>query len=97
MDGVSVMSLLDGSASQWRGDLLAEQFSIFPPTFAAVRSARYKYVEYLHDATQVELYDLAADPNELVSRQADPAYAEVRASMAARLRALDPGWTQPVP
>lgn len=97
VDGVSVMSLLDGSASQWRGDLLAEQFSIFPPTFAAVRSARYKYVEYLHDATQVELYDLAADPNELVSRQADPAYAEVRASMAARLRALDPGWTQPVP
>jgi arylsulfatase A-like enzyme len=97
VDGVSLMAILDGSASPWRDDLLAEQFSIFPPAYAAVRSARYKYVEYLHDATQIELYDLTADPNELTSRHADPAYAPVRAALAARLRALDPGWTQPVP
>jgi hypothetical protein len=62
-----------------------------------VRSAAYKYVEYRLEPAEVELYDLAAGPNELVSRHADPAYAQVRASMAARLRALDLAWTQPVP
>ena len=97
VDGVSLMAILGGSASPWRGDLLAEGFSFLPPTWAAVRSAGYKYVEYRLVPAEVELYDLAADPNELVSRHADPAYAQVRATMAARLRALDPGWTQPVP
>jgi arylsulfatase A-like enzyme len=97
VDGASMLPILDGSASPWRGDLLAEQFSFFPPTWAAVRSAVYKYVEYRLAPAEVELYDLGADPNELVSRHADPAYAHVRAAMAARLRALDPGWTQPVP
>jgi N-acetylglucosamine-6-sulfatase len=97
VDGVSLMAILGGSASPWRGDLLAEGFSFLPPTWAAVRSAGYKYVEYRLVPPEVELYDLAADPNELVSRHADPAYAQVRATMAARLRALDPGWTQPVP
>lgn len=99
VDGTSLARLFDGSAA-WRRDLLVESFSLFPPTWAAVRDDRYKYVEYLRggaDGHEVELYDVAADPSELESRHADPAYAAVRAALAARLRVLDPGWTQPVP
>jgi hypothetical protein len=39
-------------------------------------------------AGEAELYDLESDPDELVSRHADPAAAGVRAAMAARLAAL---------
>jgi N-acetylglucosamine-6-sulfatase len=38
--------------------------------------------------TDVELYDLAVDPYELRSRGADPAYATVRATLAATLATL---------
>jgi arylsulfatase A-like enzyme len=38
--------------------------------------------------TDAELYDLALDPYELESRDADPAYATVRATLAATLASL---------
>ena len=38
--------------------------------------------------SDTELYDLANDPHELYSRHADPAYAPVRAALAAALAQL---------
>jgi arylsulfatase A-like enzyme len=56
------------------------------PSFAAIRTPRYLYAA--HSTGERELYDLHEDPFELASRHADPRYASVRASLAARLRAL---------
>ena len=44
---------------------------------------RHKYLEY--GSGEVELYDLAADPQELQNLAEQPAYAELRATLAARL------------
>ena len=55
-------------------------------TFAAVRTARYVYVENL--TGELELYDLDADPFQLQNLAADPAYDAVEAALAARLASL---------
>ena len=54
--------------------------------YAAVRTARYKYVENANGG--LELYDLDADPFELSNQQGNPAYDGVQAALAARLAAL---------
>jgi N-acetylglucosamine-6-sulfatase len=54
--------------------------------YAAVRVARYLYVE--HSTGERELYDLQLDPYQRQSRHNDPAYQEVRASLAVDLDRL---------
>jgi len=54
--------------------------------YAAIRTARFVYVE--HSTTERELYDLSVDPNQLLSRHADPAYAQIRAALAEQLHRL---------
>jgi len=50
---------------------------------AMCRTQEHKYVMRLYE--QDELYDLSTDPQELVNRVDDPAYAEVLAKMKGRL------------
>jgi N-acetylglucosamine-6-sulfatase len=102
VDGTSLLGLLDGTgAATWRRDLLIESWTTAPATqHMVVRRDRWKYVEYRGTVLapgEVELYDLAADPDELASAHADPANAALRASMAASLRVLNPDWTLPTP
>jgi arylsulfatase A-like enzyme len=101
VDGVSFAPLLDGSASSWRTDMLAETWSFIPTPHAVVRTERFSYIEYALVppllGQQAELYDLEADPYQLSSLAADPAYQDVKAALAARLRVLYPGWTQTPP
>jgi arylsulfatase A-like enzyme len=52
----------------------------------AIRTRRWLYAE--HTAGARELYDMAADPQQLRSLHADPALAAVRARLARRLRVL---------
>ncbi|HET8641624.1 MAG TPA: sulfatase [Pseudonocardiaceae bacterium] len=54
--------------------------------YAAVRGGRWAYVE--HSTGERELYDQQLDPYQLVSRHNDPAYATVRAALAAKLHEL---------
>lgn len=54
--------------------------------YAAVRVPRFLYVE--HSTGELELYDLQLDPYQLRSRHNDPAYQEVRASLAVELDRL---------
>jgi N-acetylglucosamine-6-sulfatase len=56
--------------------------------YKGVRTDRYTYVVY-NETGEQELYDRRKDPGELRNVAADPAYAEIRAKLAAKLVKLD--------
>jgi arylsulfatase A-like enzyme len=56
--------------------------------YKGVRTDRYTYVVY-NETGEEELYDRRKDPAQLRSVAADPAYARVKARLAARLVKLD--------
>jgi len=84
LDGRSLLPLLPGATPAWRHDLLAEHMQEGPtiPSFCAVRSPRYLYVQYA--TGEEELYDERADPYELANLASNPAYASVLADRRAR-------------
>ena len=81
MDGRSLIPVAQQPGLEQGRELLIEQ-----PNFAAIRTERYMYAE--HGTGEKELYDLKNDPFELRSRHNAPAYASVRAQLAARLQEL---------
>jgi arylsulfatase A-like enzyme len=85
-DGVSLLPIAQGRAGLPERDLLIERGGSGPGVFTAVRTRRYLYAEYANG--EQELYDLGTDPDELQSRHADPAYAAIKADLAARLARL---------
>ena len=102
IDGVSMVRLLDGTAPDWRTDILAEHWGSAPnpgdltppiPTFAVVRSGTWKYTEYC--TGERELYDLPSDPYELINVAA--ANPGVTAALGVRLRELHEEWPATIP
>jgi arylsulfatase A-like enzyme len=92
-EGRSLVRVLDATEREWRDDFLIEAWqgdSSPVPDFAGVRTARWKWVEYA--TGERELYDLEQDPDELVSRDTNPATEAVRRGLATRLRELRPDW-----
>jgi arylsulfatase A-like enzyme len=101
-NGASLVPLLEDNAQSWRADFLNEHWAGSQniedeqtvsdeeiPRNSLVRNAQHKHVEYAPGGGQgKELYELATDPNELVNRTNDPLLAQVKATLAARLRAL---------
>lgn len=84
MDGTSLRPVLQGPDQGWERPVILEALLGVPvtePNFPArvtefgIRTGRYKYVRYADG--EEELYDLAADPNELTGLQRDPASAEL--------------------
>ena len=71
MEGKSLLPLLNGSETTWRKSLLVEYYSdtVFPRIdkmgYKAVRTERYKYIQYQDLTGMDELYDLQSDPYEL--------------------------------
>jgi N-acetylglucosamine-6-sulfatase len=82
MDGLSLLPLIQDPTMQLARDLLVERRR-GTGNFSAIRTARYLYAEYWNG--EHELYDLAEDPYELRSRDADPAYDLIEQELAARL------------
>ncbi|MDX6424252.1 MAG: N-acetylglucosamine-6-sulfatase [Gaiellaceae bacterium] len=80
-DGVSLLALLADRTRFVGRDVLLET-----PTYAAIHTPRYVYVE--HNTGERELYDLRTDPDELASLHENTAYAQVRSDLARRLLAL---------
>jgi N-acetylglucosamine-6-sulfatase len=93
VEGRSMVRLLDGTEPAWRSDFLEEHWNGKIPTLAQVRAAPWKYTEYV--TNESELYDETADPFELTNVVNDPGNASVVTGLAARLRALRPGWPSP--
>ena len=81
LDGRSLLPLAAGNEAPSR-DLLLES-----RTFAAVRSARYVYVEHVAGAARGarELYDLRSDPGELRDLAGLRRFADLRRRLALRL------------
>lgn len=53
-----------------------------------IRHGKWKYVYFVHYPDRPQLFDLAADPEELRDRGADPSFEKVRKACDERLRAL---------
>jgi N-acetylglucosamine-6-sulfatase len=86
VDGVSLLPLLRGGPFTRQDVLLERGLLDGNRIYTAIRTGTFVYAEYA--TGERELYDLAADPYELVSRHDDPAYAAVAADLARRLARL---------
>jgi len=93
VDGRSLTPFLEGAPPDtWRSAFLLEHYSggnapqRSAPTYAALRTGTYKYVEYA--SGEEELYDLSSDPYELESlhASADPALVETLKSRLEDLK-----------
>jgi arylsulfatase A-like enzyme len=82
LEGHSLKPLLDDVAASWEHPA----FSVFGNAKrlgVAVRTERYRYVEYDGGAAGVMLFDEAADPSESKNLADDPKLAKVREELAA--------------
>lgn len=87
LDGRSLVPIARSARLRTHRDLLLETGAgAGRANYSAVRTPRFKYVEYA--TGEQELYDLARDPFELRSRHRDPAYGRIRAELRRRLRVL---------
>ena len=67
MQGESLKPILQAADAPGRKSWLYEHFPVFPipiPGITAVRTDRYKYIEYQNDVRPKELFDLKMDPKE---------------------------------
>lgn len=91
VEGMSLLPLLPAPLLPWRRDFLVEHLATREriPTYCAVHSASYEYVQYESD--EEELYDLDLDPYQLVNVAGDPEYARALSFMRRRVvRLCDP-------
>jgi arylsulfatase A-like enzyme len=91
MQGRSLTPLLESEGSDWREDFFYEHHFIPDrlPESEAVRTTRWKYIHWLEPKTGVEeLYDLAADPQEITNLVRDPAHRETLEAMRKRWQEL---------
>ena len=81
VDGHSLVGLLRGEESAWRGVVYAEHLSdaAYSPR-VMIRRGRHKYVS--SPAYAPMLFDLEADPRELDDMAGDPGHAETEAAFA---------------
>jgi arylsulfatase A-like enzyme len=94
MHGRSLVPLLKGDKTPIRRSFLIEYFSdtVFPRMdrmgYQAVRSERWKHIQYTDLKGMDELYDLQADPYEMRNLIEEPRMQNVRAEMSTELRRL---------
>lgn len=95
LHGRSLVPVLRGETpADWRTSVLVEYYTdtvfrrIVTMGYKAVRTDRYKLIDYLELEGMDELYDLETDPYELTNVIDDPEYAEIHQQMRAELQRL---------
>ena len=92
MQGASLRPLLAEESARWRESFLytyfREEWLPSIPLIHGVRSRRWKYIAYPDVDDIEELYDLAADPQEMRNLAGDPGRTGVLHEMRAELRRL---------
>jgi N-acetylglucosamine-6-sulfatase len=95
LQGRSLLPVLRGETpTDWRTSFLIEYYTdtvfrrIVTMGYKAVRTERYKYINYLELDGMDELYDLEADPYETTNLIDDPGSQELLAEMRAELARL---------
>ncbi|MCX6631117.1 MAG: DUF4976 domain-containing protein, partial [Candidatus Solibacter sp.] len=91
--------LAGAGVKHWRDDIFYEYVERIwqSPALLALRTDRYKHIEYLDPADTNELYDLAVDEDEKRNVIRQPEYGSVLAEIQGRLarRKRETGWTPP--
>lgn len=101
IQGVSLLPLLKGKSVPWR-DALYYHYYDGPGEHGVakhygVRTERYKLIRFYAKVDDTwELYDLEKDPTEMKSVYNDPAYAEVRNKLTARLDEIKKQYANPI-
>lgn len=97
MDGKSLVPILQGQVPDWRRDFLIEHYGVRVPSYCGVRADQRTYVYY--STGEQELYDLSADPYQLINVAGRPAYRDDVDALHRRLTRLcdspPPGMTLP--
>jgi choline-sulfatase len=84
MDGDSLLSLAKGESRGWKNEAISEYYvSGVTRPIGMIRRDRFKLNYSLGD--RAELYDLRDDPGEFNDLGEQPAYEDIRESLAARL------------
>ena len=97
MQGLSITPLFRRPGVRLRDALLIEYVGEELPQpwtvdlgYKALRTRRHSFIHWLHFPREPELYDLEADPDEIVNVAASSAYRGVLNRMRARLREMEP-------
>ena len=96
VQGRSLVPLLKGNPTGWRKSFLIEYFSdktmprISHMGYRALRSERWKYIQYTELKGMDELYDLSDDPYEMRNTIAAAEGARVLPALQAELQRLSP-------
>jgi arylsulfatase A-like enzyme len=81
LDGVSLVPVLADPAAQVRDAAFTQIRNGY-----AVRTDRWRYVEWAEGAEGAQLYDMEQDPGETRNLAEDPAHARTVAELKTRLR-----------
>lgn len=93
MQGESMIPLLTGEPEKWTRDAVYYHYYEYPAEHMvnrhyAIVTKEYKLIHYYFDLDQWELIDRINDPNEMKNVYDDPAYAEIKKDLHARLEKL---------
>ena len=93
MQGESLIPLLTGNTEKWTRDAVYYHYYEYPAEHMvnrhyAIVTKEYKLIHYYFVEDQWELIDRTKDPQELKNVYNDPAYAEIKKDLHARLETL---------
>lgn len=93
MQGESFRGLLSGETNEWR-DAVYYTYYEYPSVHMVKRhygiaTKRYKLIHFYYDIDEWELYDLEADPMEMVNVYHNPEYLDVKNIMHSKLKKFE--------